>query len=187
MARSVNASKTLFNFANKKVGEAKRIKKILEYLDTDRYYKEIAEKNGGVDVFDMDVMSSYWTGSPELNGGVWHNYTTLIPLLEIPISNIAPEIIDECVVHCGEVKSVSSNRVTVSYNPIIKEDGNLVLGELREKVIEHAFDHFSVKKGVSVAFHFSVCTEIIGAEECNRLIDITKDSLSRFNLEHSKK
>jgi len=186
MARSISASKTLFHFADKKVGEVEKIKKILGHLDTDQYYREITKRNDWVDTFDVNIVSSYWTGSPKLNGNIWHNYTTLIPLLRVPISGIASELIDECVVHCGEVKSVSSNKVTVSYNPIIKENGKLVFGELREKVIEHVFNHFSVKKGDSVAFHFSICTEILKEKECGRLINITKDSLSRFNREHSK-
>ena len=159
-----------------------KLKKIFESLDFFKYYKKIARLNNIDDLLNIRIASYYWTGYPKLNGDLYHNWTTLIPILKMPIKKIDVKMVDDCFVQAGIIMSVKGNSINVKYRPIIKSHKRLVLGKQKEKVINKGF---LVKRRVQpynwITFHFGTAIEIINTEKYLELLKISESVLDKLN------
>jgi len=180
----IGASDYLKKCAKGNMVKEEKVKKIISRLETDPFYEQISADNKIEDYLDLRVVSSYWKGTPVLLEDVWHNNTTLTPLLKLPLEYIDTEIIDECMVHCGIVKEVSGNMMRVAYRPVVKSKNCLKLGIITLKKIKKPLNNISISKDDFISFHFSVCAEKLTKEEFDRLYKITILSLNKFNEMH---
>lgn len=183
-AKGSGVSGVLLNFAKNPKADIQKIREILLSLEIGKFYKKIAEANSISDIFDAITVSYYWTGRPDLAGELWHNYTTLLPLLAVPFPLLKIELIDDCLVRSGEVIRVQDGGLAVRYRPLIKnETGLAVSGSFQEKNIGKEFEG-CVVEGDLVTFHFSSFTGIIDFDNACILDKITERSLCKFNDEH---
>ena len=167
--------------------ETEEIKVILSKLDSYKYYLAISKMNRIINPLDRIVVSHYWKGTPRLSGNLWHNYTTLIPILNMPAGLIKTEIVDECLVHPAKIKEKDGNILTVRYPRISKTRNGLELPKKRfyeKEVLD--FTGEDVKKGDYVTIHFSTAVEKINADEFKNLLKTTYLSLKVFNKKHSR-
>lgn len=159
-----------------------KLKKIFESLDFFKYYEKIARLNNIDDLFNIRIASCYWTGYPKLNGDLYHNWTTLTPILKMPIKKVDAKMVDDCFVQTGIIMSVKGNFINVRYRPIIKSHKRLTLGEPKEKTINKGF---LVKRRVQpynwITFHFGTAIEIINTEKYLELLKTSESVLDKFN------
>jgi len=182
-ARLFKVSDLLLDFAKSGRGDENLIKKALALLDTDEFYQKIARDNFREgDMFNKRTVSSYWRGSPVLTGSIWHNYTTIEPIIKLPIEAIDADMINECLVHAGMVESVKDGVLEIKYRPIVKKEKELAIGSYARRSIDRVFPD-SVSEGDLVAFHFFSSTEVISDNDAARLANITEFSLKKFNGE----
>jgi len=181
----LGVSNLLEKYAKGNTTKEEKVKKIIARLETDPFYRQIAEDNKIEDPLDFSVVSSYWKGSPNLSGDIRHNDTTLIPLLKLPFEYIEADIIDDCMVHCGIVKEVEKDTMIVAYRPVVKKRNALMLGILTLKEIKKPINRASLEEDDLISFHFSVCAEKLTKEEFDRLYKITMISLNKFNEMHT--
>lgn len=180
-ARRFNFSDELISFIEGREG-VKKIKNILSKLEHFKFREDIAKINKIGDSSDPQVVSHYWKGTPIMAGELWHNYTTLIPILKMPSEFINPKIVDDCLVHPTEIVAAKKNLI-VKYRPVIKKDGKLSLDEKNvEKKIENPF-MINFQEGDFSTMHFSCAIEKISIEEFKNLIRITESSLEKFNAQ----
>ncbi|MBI5046082.1 MAG: hypothetical protein HZC14_03755 [Candidatus Niyogibacteria bacterium] len=183
-AKGLGVSDILLNFAKNSETDVQKIQETLFLLEIGKFYKKIAEINSMSDPFDKRIVSYYWTGQPNLAGELWHNYTTLLPLLAVPFSFLKIGLIDNCLARAGEVVRTGKGGLVARYRPLIKNETGLAISEtFQEKNIEKVFGG-PVKKGDLIIFHFSNFTGKINFHNAGILDKITKQSLNKFNAEH---
>lgn len=183
-AKGLGVSGMLLDFAKNPETDIQKIQETLLLLEIGKFYKKIAEVNSMSDPFDARIVSYYWTGQPYLAGELWHNYTTLLPLLSAPFSFLKIGLIDNCLVRAGEVVKTRDGGFVARYRPLIKNETGLAIAKtFQEKNIGKEFGD-SVKEGDLIAFHFSNFTEKITADNAGILDKITEQSLNKFNNEH---
>mgnify|MGYP001608489550 FL=1 len=135
-AKALGASGILLDFAKNLETDIQKIREALLSLEIGKFYRKIAEINSMSDIFDARIASYYWMGQPDLAGELWHNYTTLLPLLVVPFQFFKIELIDNCLVRTGEVVRVGDDDFVVRYHPlIINEVGLAISGAFQEKNI----------------------------------------------------
>lgn len=182
-ATHFGVSDKLKEFALGKSKAEETIRNILERLDSYRFLRIIAEANGFENPFDPQVISYYWRGTPELEGELWHNFTTLLPIFRLPAEKISAEMIDECVVHSAVVLKTSSNRtiVTVRYFPIEIRKGKIAVAKNpKQKEVENIF-FAGLKTGDIITIHFSKIVEKVKMMDVGALTALTNRSLGKFN------
>jgi len=180
-SKDVAISEDLKDFIKKSQNGETLIKEKLANLKTFGHYKNIACLNRVENIFDARVVSSYWLGYPEMKGNIYHNYTTLEPILKIQMDIIHPETINECFVHAAKVTGIKKDSLVVEYRPVVKNDNKLVLSNPRAKEVKNTFAIKRIWKGCHVAIHFSDTVGILNSEELEVLRKITLQSLVRFN------
>lgn len=183
--RKFDASEFLFNFAIGANQNATTIKKILEHLGSFEFLKKIAGLNEK-DIFDHDVVSYYWKGSPDLKGGMelTHNFTTLFDLLEynLPMGKIEPVLIDKCLIRNAEVIRMQNPELHIKYFPVVKYIGTgLKLSQKNEEKKIDCIVRQKVKSGDIITMHFGTAVEIITPKEAKKLHNITQKALMEFN------
>lgn len=183
MAEVHGVSKLLREYTEGKFTNEDAIRNILNKLDSMKFYKQIAQAAGIQNPFDERVVSSYWTGSSAIAEGAWHNYTTLLPIKDVPIEYIHTELLDNCMVSGAIIEDVSDMDMTVGviYIPIEKTSSVLKLGSYSSTRIKKPINTFRLKRGDYIAAHFSVCAEKLTKERYERLIETTRLSLDKFN------
>lgn len=183
-ARMYGFTEKLRTFSSGDLDETEAIKMLSE-LDSKPFYDLIAEKNKIQDPFDIRVVSYYWRGVPELNGGLWHNFTTLLPIRKLHSSHIHPDMVNDCFVHRGKVLAISS-KLTIEYFPVVIEQGNLGLSKkAAEREVENLMPH-TPKTGDIVAIHFSTAVEKLAPSDANILTAVTHRSLAKFNASRAR-
>ncbi len=175
-------SQQLKDFAEGKNSDAMKTKHCLENLDGYKFCEIIAKINDKEDPFDQGVISYYWKGIPDLKGELWHNYTTLIPILKMPIELIFASMVDECLIHPARVIESSEQSFLIKYAPVIKTEIKLAVGvgEEKEKIINGSL-FFNAVPGDLITIHYSTAIEKIDVDEFENLIRITERSLEKFN------
>lgn len=169
----------LKDFAQKKTGDAKKIRNCITKLESYKFYEIIAKINGMEDPFDQRIISYYWKGTPNLKGELWHNYTTFITILEIPMESIFVKLVDECIVHPAKVIESSENSFLVKYFPAVKIKGKIILGAETEKIVSNSLP-CKAAPGDYITIHFSSAVEKINDKELKTLLFITERSLEKF-------
>jgi hydrogenase maturation factor len=173
-------SQQLKDFAEGKNADARKIRHCLTNLDGYKFCEIIAKTNKIEDPFDPRVISYYWKGIPDLRGELWHNYTTLIPILKMPMQYIFADIVDKCFVQPAIVMGSSEKSFLVKYAPVIKTEIKLVIGEEIEKTINGSL-FFKATPGDFITIHYSSAIEKIDAEESHVLSQVINRSLEKFN------
>ncbi len=154
---------------------------MLSLLDSRDYYEAIAKENGIRDPFNIQVVSYYWKGTPKLTGELWHNFTTLVPIIKLHSRHIRTDMADQCFVHKATVVGENGGKIVVEYLPVIIKDGKLVLKEKPiKKEVESLLAHPS-KVGDFVSIHYSAAVEKLEPEDAKTLLGVTYRSLSKFN------
>ncbi len=167
-----------FSLGNLKEDSARNI---LERFDSYRFYKTIAEINGVEDPFDQRVISYYWRGRPKLDGELWHNFTTLMPISNLPSEHIDVNLVDDCFVHQAVVNGIFPDRVVVKYFPVEIRDKKLVLAERpNQKEVKNIF-FAKLKAGDPVTIHFSHIIEKLDIVDARAVTVLTHRSLDKFN------
>lgn len=164
----------------------KLIAKNLSILESYKFYREIAKKNKIRDPFDTRVVSSYWRGEPKLKGNIRHNYTTLIPLLKMPIELIDTDMLNECFVHPAKIILKKGDQLIVRYLPIVKDKNKLRLS--RRHATKKIINIFKNKTDIHeyLTTHFSSAIENITDTEADRLMKISEHALNQFNRAKTK-
>lgn len=169
--------------------QPEQIKRKLKSLESYKFYQTIAKLNTIDDPFDWQVVSYYWKGAPELRKRkeIWHNRTTLLPLIKIPMEYIETKLINKCFIHPAKVVKVGKKELIVEYRPIIKKENKLTLSPkpIKEKVKNKFKKNIAV--GSYLTIHFSSAIETISYQEYQNLIKISCRSLQKFNSERNKK
>lgn len=157
--------------------------KQLSIFDSYKFYQNIAKKNKIKDPLDISVISSYWRGEPKLKGNIWHNYTTLIPLLKIPTELIDMEILNECFIHPAKIILKKGDQLAVKYRPIVKDKNKLRMSKkyATKKIINTFKANAAINSYLTV--HFSNAIENITEQQAINLSMISERALSRFNKE----
>ncbi|MCX6731482.1 MAG: DUF6390 family protein [Candidatus Parcubacteria bacterium] len=154
---------------------------LLEKLTSYRFFKVIAEINGIEDPFDPRVISYYWRGEPELEGELWHNFTTLLPIVRLPAEKISAEMVDECLIHSAVVSKTFPGKIVVNYFPVEIRNGKIAVAKKsKQKEVENVFLG-GLKKNDIVTIHFSKVIERIGIIDVGTLTALTNRSLEKFN------
>jgi hypothetical protein len=95
------------------------------------------------------------------------------------------ESMDECRVSAGSVTAVSGPSITVTYEPLIYQNGKLALGAPVEKKLtrqlEAEYDIEQIKPGALVSIHWSVPCEVITKEQAMRLRTYTLKNIAFAN------
>jgi hypothetical protein len=184
-ARMYGFADRLKKFSLAGEGDEDEIIQMLSRLDSRDYYSLIAKKNQIRDPFDIRVVSYYWRGVPQLKGNLWHNITTLIPIIKLNLQRIRSEMVDECFVQRARVLRVEGSQLIVEYNPVIVKDGSLALTQKTlEKKVENLIPNYSIvsfEVGDNISIHFSTAVEKLAPFDANILSAITLRSLSLFN------
>lgn len=181
MATHRNISKILFDFIVEGKRSPEIIKKLLKFLNSYESYCNIASATK-LDIFDINVVSAYWKGlSAGYDPEIWHNYTTLTPILNMPINYIREIMVDEDIVHPAKIIKKDEEDVVVEYRPVIKENDDLLLKEypIEKKVINPFVKDCSI--GDLVTIHFESIVEKITEDEFKTLASLTDKSLRKFN------
>lgn len=173
-------SQQLKDFAEGENADARKIRHCLTNLDGYKFCEIIAKINEIEDPFDPRIISYYWKGIPDLRGELWHNYTTLIPILKMPMEFIFANMVDECFVHSAKIIESSEKSLLIKYAPVIKTETKLVIGEEIEKIINDSL-FFKAMPGDLITIHYSSAIEKINAEESQVLFQIINRSLEKFN------
>lgn len=176
-------SQQLKDFAEGKNSDARKTRHCLKNLDGYKFCEIIAKINEIEDPFDPRVISYYWKGTPDLKGELWHNYTTLIPILKMPIKLIFANMIDECFVHPAQVIESSEQSLLIKYAPVIKTEAKLAVGEEMEKIINGPLCFKAVSNDL-ITIHYSTAIEKISEDEVQNLQQIIVHSLEKFNARH---
>lgn len=183
-AKSLGISEILLRFALGQNQDSEKIMELLACLDHYKFYLKIAELNNTENPFDAKIVSFYWKGSPNLNCDLYHNFTTVMPIADLPLEVIDPTIIDDCFVHPGKIRKETKGFFDIEYQPVIKEGGRLKLGKLTERHIRKGFIESQKGSGRFITFHFRSAVEEITELEAQHLVEITKNSLKKFNEKH---
>lgn len=185
-ARLLKLADDLRNFFQYGMGDVQKIENILKGLASYDFYRKIAHLNNR-DVFDEEVISFYWKGSPKLKGWEYiHNGSTLVPIIRLRMNLIEPELVDECVVHPARVtESCTDGDFWVKYNPIIKTKKGLKLNGAIELKVKNELG-LELKKGDWVTIHFRRIIEKISKKEAEYLLNLTKKNLKNFNSKNQK-
>lgn len=170
----------LKDFAESKNADTKKIKDYLKKLDSHKFYEIIAKINGIENPFDYNVVSYYWKGTPNLKKELWHNYTTLMPILKIPMDSIFVKLVDDCIVHPAKILESSEKSFLIKYLPIVKIKEKIILGAETEKIVGNPLS-CKAAPGDYITIHFSSAVEKINYDEFKTLLFITKKSLEKFN------
>ena len=189
-ARLLRVSEILKNFFQNNAGEAKKIESILRGLASFNFYREIAylnKKNFFDEEFDKGVISFYWKGSPKLKGWRWiHNSSTLIPIIQLKMHHIIPEMVDDCLINPAQVVEKSfDDWYWVKYRPIIKTKEGLEINKEKEIKVRNEL-RLALQKGDWVTIHLRRIIEKIKKDEAKRLLKLTKKILKRFNKFNKK-
>ena len=180
-------SEKLLDFITGKEKDSEKIRKLLKILNSYKSYCNIATANKIDDPFDIRVISYYWKGiGHELDTEIWHNYTTLSPLFNMPMKLINTNMVDEDFVHPAEVTRTDSEKIMIRYYPVIKHENGLALSEEKEE--KNVTNPFAKKYQLRdmVAIHFESIIEKLTIEEFQTLSAIAKKSLERFNEKHKR-
>lgn len=162
--------------------DTKVIMSFLSQLEPKKYYEQIAEKNGIRSPFDIQIIRSYWRGVPKLKGGIWHNLTTLFPISNLAISQIRPEMVDECFVHPARIVGVKKTKLVVEYSPIVVRNHELAISDrTTRKEVERIGDLNGFKKDDWIAMHFSLAVEKLEPHDTIVLLGLSHNALNRFN------
>ena len=180
-------SERLFDFITGKKKDPEKIKKLLKILSSYKSYCNIATASRIDDPFDIRVISYYWKGTGyELDTKIWHNYTTLSPLFNMPMEIINANMVDEDFVHPAEIIRTDGEKTIIKYYPVIKHKKGLALLEKRkEKNVANPFTE-KYQPGDKIAMHFESIVEILDENEFKILSVITRESLKRFNEKHKR-
>lgn len=185
-ARLLKLADDLRNFFQYGMGDFQKIENILKGLASYDFYRKIAHLNNR-NVFDEEVVSFYWKGSPKLKGWEYiHNGSTLVPIIRLRMNLIEPELVDECIVHLAKVtESCADGDFWVKYNPIIKTKKGLKLNGTIELKVKNELG-LELKKGDWVTIHFRRIIEKISKQEADNLLKLTKKNLTNFNKKNQK-
>ena len=180
-ANLLDATETLKKVSLGAEMHADDIKEILKKLDTYPFYKAIAKINNIDDPFDIRVISYYWRGTPKLKGNLWHNFTTLLPIKNLPMRHIDPNLIDDCLVHHAVITHSSPDKIIAKYFPVEKENKVLKISErAKSKEVKNIF-FGKIKNGEIVTIHFSHIIEKIDVPSAITIDNLTRQSLKKFN------
>ncbi len=181
-ARLLKISEALRSFFQHNIGNEKIIEKFLKGLASFNFYQKIAQLNQK-NVFDEEVISFYWKGSPKLKGEEFiHNNSTLLPIVQLRMNQIVSELVDECVVHPARIveKTHDDKDYWAEYRPIIKTNRGLKLGKKSEIRAVNELN-LELKEGDWITIHFRRIIETISRKEAEHLERLTKKALKNFN------
>lgn len=131
--------------------------------------------------FDLQVVTSYWTGHPHLNVERFHNLATLLPLVSASIDDPRFKQKDFCLIHAASIIDANPNYLVVSYNPMVVEKGELRLGTpTTRRVTTDLLRGENLQSGF-VSMHYSWAISKLSAQEYATLQQSTLDALKHFN------
>lgn len=157
--------------------EERWARELITGLDFFKFYHPIAKANK-CDTLDPRVVSAYWLGNPTEN---FHNWTTLLPILVLPMERIEVAQVDSCFVHSAVVQEVRSDTLVVAYNPVVKKDDKLELGQTTQREVSRELLTDAVSDSMFVTIHFGGAIQKIDPETYATLQQLTIDALTRFN------
>ena len=185
-AQRLGISRTLFNYAQGKIKDVQMAEKIISLLNTDKYYKAIAAALhlDPRERFCRIIAEYYWKGKGiGIDIELWHNYTTLLPLLKVPESFYELREINKCFIHAARVVSATpQDHPRVEYQPVVLKREGLVLNSnlLVKTEVENPFE-YELKTEDYVSLHFGDIIEKIKKEEYEGLKKISEKALQKFN------
>ncbi len=187
-AKRLKVCEKLLGFILGKTENNQIARKILETLVPYRFYSAIAQANKLSDEFSPAVVSFYWRGwpmelkSPRPDTGFFHNHTVAAIAYSLPLEKIELDHMNECLASAGEIKQLGKNYFIVEYQPVIRKENDLFLGEPKKIKITNKLK-LKAKKGDFTSFHYANAAEIISQAEAERLTEITEKILQNFNAQ----
>ena len=185
-AKRLKVCKKLLGFVLDKIKNNQTAREILEVLVPYKFYSAIAKANKLSDEFSPAVVSFYWRGwpiafkSPRPDTSFFHNHTVAAIAYSQPLEKINLNRMNECLAACGRIKRVGKNYFIIEYQPVVRKENGLFLGEpTKTKITNHL--KLKAKTGDFVSFHYVNAAEIISPAEAKRLTEITKKVLQNFN------
>ena len=187
-ARLFHFSDEMKDFFLSNRDDKEKIESILKHLVSYNFYQKIAHLNKK-EVFDKDVVSFYWKGSPKIKGIQFiHNASTLIPIIQLKMRYIVEELVDDCVIHPAQIiKEYNNGDFLVKYQPIDKVANKLILADEAELLVRDDLKTCNLKTGDWITIHFKKIIEKISKEEADNLLKLTKEVLKSFNKQNAKK
>jgi len=171
--------KHILNCTNITPEEEEWARELITGLDFFKFYYPIATATG-FGVLDPRVVSSYWLGDGN-QGENFHNWTTLLPILKLPMEHIEVAQVDDCFVHSAVVQEVNEDNLIVAYNPVVKSGSNLELGQTTQKVVSRELLTDKVNASMFVSIHFGGAIQRITPGTYSNLQQLTIDALAKFN------
>lgn len=185
-AKRLRVCEKLFDFIIGKTENSQKARKILEVLVPYKFYSAIAKANKLSDEFSPAVVSFYWRGwpiafkSPRSDTSFFHNHTVAAIAYSQPLGKIELDHMNECLAACGKIKQIGKDDFIVEYQPVVRKENGLFLGEPTEtKITNHL--KLKAKTGDFASFHYANAAEIISPVEAERLTETTKKILREFN------
>jgi hypothetical protein len=171
-AKMLKVSEILCGFAiNQDQNSINLVKRVLKRMGPYKDYRFIANKLELKNIFDLEVIRSYWR--------YWHNRSIISRFKDIPLDLLAKRI-NDCFVLSGKVIKEKNDNWIIKYRPIIKNRKCLYFGSYSLKKIVKTFTA-KAKKGAVISFHFSVGAEILTKKESQQLIKATNEVLEALN------
>lgn len=158
-------------------GEENWASELITGLDFYKFYKPLAERMG-LPTLDPRVVSAYWLGN---SGEEFHNWTTLSPVLKLPMERIRVAEVDDCFVHPANVLEVHNTKLVVAYNPVTVNGDELELGQTTKREVSRELLTDKIGEHSFVSIHFGGAIQRIDSETYATLQQLTIDALTRFN------
>lgn len=185
-AKRLKVCEKLLGFILGKSRNDQIARKILEALVPCRFYAAIAKANKVSGEFSPAVVSFYWRGwpttfeSPRPDTSFFHNHTVAAIAYSQPLNKIDLYHMNECLTAAGRIKKTGENHFIIEYQPVIRKENGLFLGKPKKtKITNHL--KLKAKTGDFVSFHYANAAEIIIPAEAERLTEVTKEILQKFN------
>lgn len=188
-------SNDLYDFLKTEIKEMttekiNEIKKKLKILDTYKIYCEIRDYfYKDMEPFSVSVVLEHWKLGSRIK--FFHNYTVLLPILNLPFQNIDIELLEKCFIIPAKVIKKESNNLMVIYKGMYK---NELTNELnihsrftkKRMVIDNVvksedFSKAEIRENDLVVIHFDSAIEILAHPFFTYLNKLLKSSLIKFN------
>ncbi|MFH1461282.1 MAG: DUF6390 family protein [Patescibacteria group bacterium] len=186
------ASHLLLNkIRGRKIDELKLRKVLSQFIGAFQYYQMIAQAHQIKDPFADQVVKAYWLGNRLLDKFKekipHHSYHVLMIGSVTGRIKFNDQLRDLCRIGWGKVKDkpIKSGqkklKITVDYQPVIREKGKFILGPVIKREVDWDKDYIpGLKLGQIVSIHWNQAIEILNENEVDFLRRYTQKTLDIY-------